>query len=185
MLSGPFVGLRALPPASGASLGAVTRTQDFTAWRQHLLDTYVRPGAPSAGGGVHHMAMICSDVERTIAFYQDVLGFPLVEVIENRDYPGSTHFFLDIGHDNLLAFFDFPGLALDRASEAHGGLQHVAISVDQAHLDAVRGRLDEAGVAYLGPDRGLHDSLYVKDPDGIQVELLAQPLRRMEGASLR
>src|SRR5579863_6053208 len=128
--------------------------------------------------------MICGDVERTIAFYQDVLGFPLVEVIENRDYPGSTHFFLDIGNDNLLAFFDFPGLGLGEAVEAHGAVQHVAISVEQDHLDAVRRRLDEAGVPYLGPDRGLTDSLYVKDPDGIQIELLAQPLRRMEGATL-
>jgi glyoxylase I family protein len=128
--------------------------------------------------------MICSDVERTIAFYQDVLGFPLVEVIENRDYPGSTHFFVDIGNGNLLAFFDFPGLGLGDAVEAHGAVQHVAISVDQAHLDAVRARLDDTGTDYLGPDRGLTDSLYVKDPDGIQIELLAQPLRQMEGASL-
>lgn len=129
--------------------------------------------------------MICSDVEQTIGFYQGLLGFPLVEVIENRDCPGSTHFFLDIGNDNLLAFFDFPGLGLDQAVEAHGAVQHLAISVEQSHLDTVRTKLDEAGVAYLGPDRGLTDSLYVKDPDGIQVELLAQPLRHMEGAALR
>ena len=162
----------------------MTETRDFAAWRQHLLGTYQRSGAASAGRGVHHLAMICSDVEETIAFYQDVLGFPLVDVIENRDYPGSTHFFLDIGQGNLLAFFDFPGLGLGHATEAHGAVQHVAISVEQAHLDAVRRRLEEAGLAYLGPDRGLTDSLYVKDPDGIQIELLAQPLRHMEGASL-
>jgi glyoxylase I family protein len=162
----------------------MTETRPFSAWRDHLLATYRRPGQASAGRGVHHLAMICSDVERTIAFYQDVLGFPLVEVIENRDYPGSTHFFLDIGNDNLLAFFDFPGLGLGQAVEAHGAVQHVAISVEQGHLDAVCKRLDDAGVPYLGPDRGLTDSIYVKDPDGIQVELLAQPLRRMEGATL-
>jgi glyoxylase I family protein len=162
----------------------VTDARLFARWRDQLLERYRRPGAASAGRGVHHLAMICSDVERTISFYQDVLGFPLVEVMENRDYPGSTHFFLDIGHGNLLAFFDFPGLALEEAREAHGAVQHVAISVEQSHLDAVRRRLDEAGLAYLGPDRGLSDSLYVKDPDGIQIELLAQPLRHMEGAAL-
>jgi glyoxylase I family protein len=162
----------------------VSATRDFAAWREHLLRTYRRPGASSAGRGVHHLAMICSDVERTIAFYQGLLGFPLVEVIENRDCPGSTHFFLDIGHGNLLAFFDFPGLGLGQAVEAHGAVQHVAISVEQSHLDAVRSKLEEAGIDYLGPDRGLTDSLYVKDPDGIQVELLAQPLRHMEGAAL-
>lgn len=163
---------------------SVTDARPFSTWREHLLQRYRLPSAATGGRGVHHLAMICSDVERTISFYQDVLGFPLVEVMENRDYPGSTHFFLDIGHGNLLAFFDFPGLALEEAREAHGAVQHVAISVEQSHLDEVRRRLDVAGVGYLGPDRGLTDSLYVKDPDGIQIELLAQPLRRMEGASL-
>ena len=162
----------------------MTETRDFATWRDHLLRTYRQSGRSSAGRGVHHLAMICSDVERTITFYQDVLGFPLVEVIENRDYPGSTHFFLDIGHDNLLAFFDFPGLDLGQAVEAHGTVQHVAISVEPSHLETARRRLDDAGISYLGPDRGLSDSLYVKDPDGIQIELLAQPLRRMEGAAL-
>jgi glyoxylase I family protein len=133
---------------------------------------------------VHHLALVCSDVERTIAFYQDVLGFPLVEVMENRDYAGSTHFFLDLGNGNLLAFFDFPGLPLDRAVEAHGGVQHIAISVTPEALDRTRARLDERGVEYLGPDRGLTDSIYVKDPDGVQIELLAQPLREMDGRTM-
>ena len=159
-------------------------SRPFPAWREHLLTTYRRPEARTGGAGVHHLAMICSDVERTIAFYQDLLGFPLVEVIENRDYSGSTHFFLDIGHENLLAFFDFPGLDLPTAVETFGSVQHVAISVEQSHLDAVRRRLDEAGMPYLGPDRGLTDSLYVRDPDGIQIELLAQPLTHMDGMTL-
>lgn len=162
----------------------MTGTRDFTAWRQHLLDTYRRPGRPSAGAGVHHLALVCRDVERTIAFYQDELGFPLADVVENRDYPGSTHFFIDIGNGNLLAFFDFPGLPLDQAVEAYGAVQHLAVSVAQSHLDAVRARLDAKGTAYLGPDRGLTDSIYVRDPDGVQIELLAQPLREMDGRHL-
>jgi glyoxylase I family protein len=84
----------------------------------------------------------------------------------------------------LLAFFDFPGLGLTEAVEAHGSVQHVAISTDQSRLDELRSRLDELGVPYLGPDRGLTDSIYVKDPDGIQIELLAQPLRFMEGHTI-
>ena len=165
----------------------MAQTRDFTGWRDHLLETFRPPAGErpaTIGRGVHHLALICSDVERTIAFYQDTLGFPLVEVMENRDYPGSTHFFLDIGHGNLVAFFDFPGLGLAEAVEAHGSVQHIAISVEPEGLAAARARLDAAGVPYLGPDRGLTDSIYVRDPDGIQIELLAQPLRRMEGAAL-
>ena len=63
-------------------------------------------------------------------FYQDVLGFPLTELIENRDYPGSSHFFFDIGNSNLLAFFDFPGLDVGPYAEVLGGLHHMAISVE-------------------------------------------------------
>ena len=60
---------------------------------------------------MHHFALLSSDVERTIDFYQGLLEFPLTELFENRDYQGSTHFFFDIGNGNALAFFDFPGSA--------------------------------------------------------------------------
>ncbi|HZU80813.1 MAG TPA: VOC family protein [Acidimicrobiales bacterium] len=162
-------------------------TEARAAERARLREAYLRPVGERPGSsarGLHHTALISGDVERTIAFYQGLLGFPLTEVIENRDYPGSTHFFFDIGNGNLLAFFDFPGLPLARAVEAYGGVQHIAISVAQSHLDAVRAALDDKGTPYLGPDRGLTDSIYVQDPDGVQIELLAQPLREMDGRHL-
>jgi catechol 2,3-dioxygenase-like lactoylglutathione lyase family enzyme len=128
---------------------------------------------------VHHTAHLSSDVARTIDFYQGLLGFPLTELFENRDYQGSTHFFFDIGGGNALAFFDFPGLELPPYAEVLGGHHHLAISVDPAQWQILKGRLDDAGVEYLGPDRGVHDSLYFRDPDGIQIELTSQPLRGM------
>ena len=59
-----------------------------------------------------------------------MLEFPLTEIFENRDYPGSNHFFFDIGNDNLIAFFDFPGLDVGPYAEVLGGLHHIAISVE-------------------------------------------------------
>lgn len=165
----------------------MTVASEFEARREAIAAAYLKPAAerpPSTARGVHHMALVCSDVETTVRFYQEMLGFPLIEVMENRDYPGSTHFFHDIGNGNLLAFFDFPGLGLGQAVEANGGVQHIAISVDQASFEAVRDRLDAAGVSYLGPDRGLTTSLYVKGPDGVQIELIAEPLRVMDGRPL-
>ena len=150
--------------------------------RRALRDRYLAPVASrpaSTGGGVHHLALICADPERTIRFYQDLLGFPLVELFENRDYPGSSHFFFDIGNRNLLAFFDFPGLGLEPVPEGLGGVQHVAISVTPAVFEASKVRLTEAGCAYRGPDLGVEESIYFKDPDGIQVELIRQPLFEM------
>jgi glyoxylase I family protein len=136
------------------------------------------------GPGVHHMALICSDVEQTVQFYQELIGFPLVELMENRDYAGSTHLFFDIGNDNLLAFFDFPGLGLKPGIEALGGVQHIAISTTPENLERVKASLDQQGVQYLGPDRGVTTSIYFKDPDGIQIELIAEPLRIMDGRNL-
>ena len=150
--------------------------------RKYLKAAAGRP--PTTARGVHHMALICSDVEKTIAFYQDVCGFPLVEMMENRDYAGSTHLFFDIGNNNLLAFFDFPGLGLQPGVEALGGVQHIAISTTPENLERVKATLDQQGVKYLGPDRGVTTSIYFKDPDGIQIELIAEPLRIMDGRTL-
>lgn len=156
--------------------------QALAARRRVLREQYVRPEAErpaSTGGGVHHLALICADPERTIRFYQDLLGFPLVELFENRDYPGSSHFFFDIGNRNMLAFFDFPGLGLEPVPEGLGGVQHVAISVTPEVFEAAKKRLTDAGVGFLGPDMGVEESIYFKDPDDIQVELIRQPLFEM------
>jgi glyoxylase I family protein len=138
----------------------------------------------STARGIHHAVLICSDVEQTIRFYQDLLGFPLVELVENRDYAGSTHFFFDVGNRTLLGFFDFPGLGLEPGVEAIGGVQHIAISARRDRWEEVRDRLDAAGVPYAGPDRGIEESMYFKDPDGIQIELLSDPLMFFGGHRL-
>jgi glyoxylase I family protein len=150
--------------------------------KQYLKPSHERP--TSSARGLHHLALICSDVEQTIKFYQELIGFPLVELMENRDYPGSTHLFFDMGHENLLAFFDFPGLGLKPGVEALGGVQHIAISTDSENFEAIKKRLEERGIPYLGPDRGAHNSIYFKDPDGIQIELIREPLRVMDGRDL-
>src|SRR3954471_3894691 len=155
--------------------------------RGKLREKYVHPPgerAPSNGRGIHHAALICSDVEQTINFYQGLLGFPLTELVENRDYPGSSHFFFDLGNRTLLGFFDFPGLGLEPGVEAIGGVQHIAISVPPDKHAQLRARLDEAGIPYGGPDRGIVESLYLRDPDGIQVELLSDDLMFFGGRVL-
>jgi catechol 2,3-dioxygenase-like lactoylglutathione lyase family enzyme len=135
----------------------------------------------STARGLHHTALISSDVEATIRFYQEVLGFPLTELIENRDYPGSSHFFFDIGNGNLLAFFDFPGLDVGPYAEVLGGLHHMAISVDPERWQELVARLEAAGVPHE-----VHSgvSVYFRDPDGARIELIADPLGEMYGTKV-
>jgi catechol 2,3-dioxygenase-like lactoylglutathione lyase family enzyme len=144
-----------------------------------LQDAATRP--ESSARGLHHFALICSDVRATIEFYQGVLEFPLTEIFENRDYAGSNHFFFDIGHGNLLAFFDLPGLDLGPYAEVLGGLHHVAISVTPEKWEHLRGKLDAAGVDYVVESEL---SIYFRDPDGARLELLADPLGEMYGTQV-
>jgi catechol 2,3-dioxygenase-like lactoylglutathione lyase family enzyme len=136
---------------------------------------------PSSARGVHHVALLSSNVERTVRFYQGLLEFPLTEIIENRDYPGSNHFFFDLGHGNLLAFFDFPGLDLGPYGEVLGGLHHVAISVEPEQWRRLKAKLEQAGVPHE-----VHSevSVYFRDPDGARIELLADPLGEMYGTKV-
>ena len=158
----------------------VDRSKEWAALRaRHLKPAEQR--AESSARGVHHLALLSSDVERTIAFYQDLLEFPLTELFENRDYKGSTHFFFDLGNGNLLAFFDFPGLDLGDYAEVLGGLHHVAISVEPERWEHLRVKLDAAGVATQSLSGS---SLYFQGPDGERLELIKDPLREMYGTTV-
>jgi catechol 2,3-dioxygenase-like lactoylglutathione lyase family enzyme len=152
--------------------------------RSRIRDAYLRPDEsrpPSSARGLHHFAVVARDVEETVRFYQELLEFPLTEIFENRDYPGSNHFFFDIGNDNLLAFFDFPGLDVGEYAEVLGGLHHIAISVAPETWEHLRRRLDEAGVEYL-QESGT--SIYFRDPNGARLELIADPLGEMYGSKV-
>ncbi len=158
----------------------VDRTAEWDALRQrYLMPHDARPATTARG--VHHTAHLCADVARTIDFYQGLLGFPLTELFENRDYAGSTHFFFDIGNGNALAFFDFPGLPLGPYAEVLGGHHHLAISVEPERWRVLKGRLDDAEIEYL--DVG-GVSLYFRGPDGERLELTADPLGEMYGSKV-
>jgi catechol 2,3-dioxygenase-like lactoylglutathione lyase family enzyme len=146
---------------------------------RYLQPEEARPG--SSARGLHHLALVCRDVEETIRFYQGVLEFPLTEIFENRDYKGSNHFFFDIGNNNLIAFFDFPGLDVGPYVEVLGGLHHIAISVEPDRWERLRSRLDEASVDY---ELESSTSLYFRDPNGARLELICDPLGEMYGTKV-
>jgi len=170
-----------MPQPEGAELEAV-RARRTTLKEKYLRAPAERPPTPTRGA--HHIALIARDVEQTIRFYQETLGFPLVELVENRDYRGSSHFFFDIGAGNLLGFFDFPGHDHPDFMETIGGVQHIALSVSYEQFAAARARLEEAGIEYVGPDRGVENSLYIRDPNGVGIEFYAEPLGLFEGQPL-
>jgi len=163
---------------SERDLPALERTRDEIRAR-HMRPSGWRP--TSSARGVHHVALISADVERTVRFYQDLLEFPLTDMFENRDYKGSTHFFFDIGNGNSIAFFDLPGLDLGPYAEVLGGLHHLAISVEPDRWAHLKGKLDEAGIGYAHISGS---SIYFNDPDGARLELISDPLGEMYGTRI-
>jgi len=155
----------------------IDRTAEWDELRaRHLRSRSDRPA--SAARGVHHVALLSGDVERTIRFYQELLEFPLTDLFENRDYAGSTHFFFDIGHGNALAFFDLPGLDLGPYAEVLGGLHHLAISVEPERWAHLKAKIETAGIDSQHIDGS---SLYISGPDGERIELISDPLEEMYG----
>ena len=165
-----------------ASLISEQQRQDYSTVRDRIRAEYLvsrehRP--PTTGRGVHHVALISRDVETTVEWYQNVAGFPVTVLFENRDLAGSTHFFFDVGNGNCLAFFDLPGVEPGPYAEVLGGLHHLAISVERERWERLQANLDRAGVPYVVIDQS---SMYFNDPDGARLELISDPLGEMYGS---
>jgi catechol 2,3-dioxygenase-like lactoylglutathione lyase family enzyme/DNA-dependent RNA polymerase auxiliary subunit epsilon len=112
--------------------------------------------------GINHLALVCKDMAKTVDFYTNVLGFPLIKTLDLPNGMGQ-HFFFDIGNGDSLAFFWFPdapdaapGVAspdtdafFDPRSElvtAHASMNHVAFDVAPDEIEGYRTRLEEKGV---------------------------------------
>ena len=163
--------------------GMTEPTIDRTAEWDDLRDRYLAAEGRAAGdrppGASTTRPSLSSDVARTIEFYQGLLGFPLTDLFENRDYPGSTHFFFDIGHGNALAFFDFPGLD---ARAVRGGARRPPPPGHQRRAGAVAGAQGASRRRWHRvPRLASGVSLYFRGPDGERLELLADPLGEMYG----
>jgi|SRR5438094_359992 len=100
-------------------------------------------------------------------------------MFENRDYAGSTHFFVDIGNGNALAFFDMPDLG--PYAEVLGGLHHLDISVEPERWTHLKAKIDSAGIATQHIDGS---SLSFTGPDGERLELISDPLEEMYGRTI-
>jgi catechol 2,3-dioxygenase-like lactoylglutathione lyase family enzyme len=141
------------------------------ALKKHYLAVGEPVPQPVQTAGVDHLALICSELERTIRFYTEVLGIRLTRIIQNRDEPTSTHIFFDIGGGNQLAFFDFPEKGPALTIRGVGSMHHFALKTEPHQMRAVLGRLEQRHILYSihgAPDVG---SIYVRDPDNILIEL--------------
>jgi glyoxylase I family protein len=127
--------------------------------------------------GLHHITVICRDLERTTAFYRDVLGLALVLEGVNDDDPDRRHFWFgdaDGAPGTLISFLEYDSLP-DGVTGA-GSTHHFAFAVDSAEeLEAWRDYLRSRGVPSTEVlDRRRFSSLYCRDPDGHIVEIASR-----------
>ena len=149
-------------------------------------------------GGLNHLALVCKDMARTVHFYRDILGMPLVKTI---DLPAGSgqHFFFDIGNGDCLAFFWFPNAPAAQPGvaspgglpghpdfvTAHASMNHVAFNVPVEKFDEYYEKLKAKGIEVspiLNHDNSryqvsptVHEGVFVRsvyffDPDGVCLE---------------
>jgi catechol-2,3-dioxygenase len=115
---------------------------------------------------LQHLVLWVADVERSVRFYRDVLGFEVA-----HRYPNAA--FLRIagsGDDHNLGLFQQPGLR--QPDERVARMYHAAWEVGTlSDLASARRALTEAGALVGQSDHGVSLSLYAKDPDGLEFEL--------------
>ena len=130
--------------------------------------------------GLHHFAWRCRDCEETRAFYEDLLGLPLVHVIRADIVPSTgehcpyVHIFFRMADGSHLAFFDLgDDTVAEPSPNTPAWVNHIALRVDSVEaLRAAKARLEAAGVEVVGvTDHHVIESIYFFDPNGIRLEL--------------
>jgi len=136
--------------------------------------------------GVNHLAMATGDMDKTIRFWRDLLGMRLVAGLGQ---PGYRHYFFEISKNDLIAFFEWPGVKKvpekDHGEPVSGPyiFDHVSFGVEREDdLWEMKDKLAAAGfwVSDL-IDHGFIHSIYSFDPNGIPIEFS----HNVEGVDVR
>ena len=125
--------------------------------------------------GINHLAMATGDMDATIAYWRDLLGMRLVAGLGR---PGYRHYFFEISPNDMIAFFEWPGVAPLQEKD-HGvpvkgpyAFDHLSLQVaTQEDLGQLKDRLEAAGqwVSEI-IDHGFIHSIYAFDPNNIPIE---------------
>ena len=141
--------------------------------------------------GIHHLAFNTDDLRTTLDFYVRVLGMPIVhglltggignknfEKVGNPPFGGIPHFFLDMGGDSLMAFFEYPKDKVGKADRnTIAAMQHCAFVASPSRFREMHERLLRNNVEIVyGPHVVIPpniQSMYFFDPNGIRLEITA------------
>lgn len=136
----------------------------------------------TALSNIHHAAYRCRDAEQTRWFYEDIMGLKLAAAFEEDIDFGENlgrnrhflHIFFEMDDGNYIAFFDEPGISKPEDFERKDSFD-IHLAFEAASMDdllAWQKHINDSGKTCLGPvDHGFVHSVYMYDPNGIQVEI--------------
>lgn len=131
---------------------------------------------PAASPRLGHVHLEVRDLERSIAFYREVIG------LEESERLGETFAFLTSSNDHHTLALQAIGEGAGPAAPGAVGLYHVAFELPSAEaLEAALRRLDRRRVPWSAVDHGISWAVYFDDPDGIGLELYVDRRRRAAG----
>lgn len=125
--------------------------------------------------GIHHVALICADYERSKRFYVEVLGLPVIREVWRAERR-SHKLDLALPDGGQLELFSFPAPPPRPSRPEACGLRHLALATPD--LDAAVAHLQGQGVAVeavrVDEFTGRRFTFFA-DPDGLPLELYEQP----------
>jgi len=125
--------------------------------------------------GINHLAMATGNMDETVRFWRDLLGMRLVAGLGK---PGYRHYFFEISNQDMIAFFEWPGVKPVTEKE-HGRpvsgpfvFDHVSFGVEtEDDLWELKDKLAAADIWVSEViDHGFIHSIYAFDPNGIAIE---------------
>ena len=127
--------------------------------------------------GLHHITLLCADVNRSASFYRDLLGMRVAERSHNPDDPNAEHLLFGASGETagtMVTCMAYPDL--EEGFAGRGSTHHFALGVESDdELSAWRDYLRSRGVEVTDVyNRGRFRSIYLRDPDGHLVEIATQ-----------
>jgi len=132
--------------------------------------------------GLHHVTAICSNPQKNIDFYTELLGLRLVKLTVNFDDPTTYHLYYgdEIGHPGTILTF-FPWSDAPKGYRGTGQAITTSFLIPTHSIDFWKDRLKNNDICFEGPIKRFDDDddkeqvIKLYDPDGLELELVAHP----------
>jgi catechol 2,3-dioxygenase-like lactoylglutathione lyase family enzyme len=151
----------------------------MTATRQLALPDRFGLKAPFAA--LHHVALVTNDMEKTVAFYRDVLGSEIAMAHRQGEH-NVRHYFITVAPNTVFAFFEFPEAEMPEllpATQPKSGrsLDHISFFLEsEDQLDSWKAHLRGHGIEYSEMTvPGMVHAIFFPDPNNIVIELMVMP----------